>query len=262
MRFKKITFLISVLTTLFLAQTTHADLASQKAKLIFENAVETDLLAKWKNDVYKKSDAQISEQNKSMFRTLSDYKPRTGVGRRLDGISKETADLVLSSINQHPVVSEYNLFDRKNGMSIGFCFGRATYVHLTLLRMGLNKDAIKKIWAVGPMNAGGITWQFHVATIAKLDTGKWIVIDTYVQQTMSPEDWFKKLRATGNSKLRFYVSNPEKFSISLGEYSRVQMGLDLDADQDWYSHYFKDLMTWMGTKPLSDVGLHDLRPTK
>lgn len=239
---------------------TKASPASENAKALFTQLVSEDLLQVQRNDVYGKAEDQIKAQNEAMFQMLRDYQPRTEVAQRKDSVDRDFAALALASINQHPVVSEYNIFDRRNGMQIGFCFGRATYVHLALLRAGVNKDAIKKIWAVGPMKTGDITWQFHVGTMVKGPGDEWLVVDTFVRRVMTPQEWFATMQGIATDKtLRFYVTNPEKFSVSLGKYSRIELGLDLSSEQDWYSHYFKDLMTWMQAKPMSEVGLYDLR---
>lgn len=236
--------------------------SSQEAQGYFASLVSKDLLQVQVYETKGKSPSQIERMNEQNFKRLENYSPRPAHGR-VQTIPSEYADLVYYSINQHPIVSEYHLYDYRNGLQIGFCFGRAAYVHLALLRSGVNKRSIKKIWAVGPMNAGGIDWQFHVATIALLEDGQWYAIDTFQGQVKPVREWFRTMQGTAKDKsLRFYVTEPSKFSVSLGEYSRLELGLDLSEDQDWYSHYFKKLMNWTATKPLSDVGLYDLRTQK
>lgn len=233
--------------------------ASQEAQVYFDNLVSQDLLWLQSNETVGLSQAQIQKLNEDNFTRLENYEPRPAHGR-VQAISMEYADLVYESINQHPVVSDFRIYDYRNGLQIGFCFGRATYVHLALLRSGMNKRSIKKIWAVGPMETDGTEWQFHVATAVLAEDGEWYAIDTFQGQVVPVREWFKAMqRVATDDSLRFYVSEPSKFSVSLGEYSRVQLGLDLNEDQDWYSHYFKKLMEWMASKPLSDVGLYDLR---
>lgn len=248
---------LSLTTLSFSAFADHGD----QAAAWFANNVGADLLYVQRNDVAGRSAKEIKKMNDASFDMLNHFEPKA-VDGRVNSISRDFAELALSSINQHPVVSEYNLDNYPNGHQIGFCFGRATYVHIAMLRAGINKRSIKKIWAVGPMKTGDTHWQFHVATIVKADDGSWYVIDTFAGRIVTPEEWFKTMQGVALDKtLRFYVSEPGKFSVSLSTYDRIQLGLDLDKSQDWYSHYFKDLMTWMATKPLSDVGLYDLRKT-
>lgn len=232
---------------------------TDEAQLEFDKVVGADLLSLQRYEVSQKNPEQIRKMNEHTFSLLNSYVPRASADR-VQAISLDYAQLALTSINLNPVVSEYRIYDYRNGLSIGFCFGRATYVHLALLRAGVNKLSIKKIWAVGPMSTGDTDWQFHVATAVLAEDGKWYAIDTFVGQVMTVEAWFERMQKVAlNETLRFYVSSPSKFSVSLGTYSRVELGLDLNEEQDWYSHYFKNLMTWMATKPLADVGLYDLR---
>lgn len=254
------TFIFGLVVTLF--STTALANSSQEARDYFESLVSQDLLQVQAYETTGKTKSQVEKMNEANFQRLSDYSPRPTHGR-VYSIPLEYADDVYYSINQHPVVSEFRIYDYRNGHQIGFCFGRATYVHLVLLRSGMDKRSIKKIWAVGPMVTGDTEWQFHVATAVLAEDGQWYAIDTFQGRVVPVREWFRAMQEVATDKtLRFYVSEPSKFSVSLGEYSRIQLGLDLSADQDWYSHYFKKLMEWMSKKPLSDVGLYDLRTKK
>lgn len=225
-----------------------------------------DLLSYQETETSSLKELQINAINQQviddLYATPVDRLVRTTKGYRLNGLTKAWVDQVVESINRHPVVGYYQRekYNREN-VSIGFCFGRATYTHLALLKMGVNKDAIRKAWVVGTMKAGNIKWAFHVTTLVKdYSTNKWWAVDSVPGQVLELKDWyahFKKQDQKAN--LRLYVSSPNKFSVSLGEYSRVQMGLDLTREQDWYQHYFKDLMNWFTQDNLQSVGLKDLR---
>jgi hypothetical protein len=252
--------ILAGLTALLFSSASFASFAEDQAAKSFEELVDVDLLLLQQQEAHGSSAGDIRRLNQETLQKLKDFKITPSKSRRIDAISLDFGDLLLFSINQHPVVSEYNLYDYRDGMSIGFCFGRATYVHLALLMAGVNKAAIKKVWAVGPMSTGDTDWQFHVATVVKGLNDQWLAIDSFTGEVLPVESWFKKMQAVAkDNTLRLYASEPRKFSVSLGEYSRVQLGLDLSKDQDWYTHYFKKLMTWTATKPLSDVGLYDLR---
>ena len=205
---------------------------------------------------------QIEIANRQALAEINAYQTDRQVSGRVNALTHAQATQVLRSITRHPVVSDYE-YARYNrpGVEIGFCFGRATYVHLALLQMGVNKDSIKKIWAVGPMQTGQIAWDFHVATLVKSVEGKWLVIDTFVGTVMTVEEWMAEISriAQPGHRNRYYFSNPKKFSVSLGTYDRVQLGLDLTADQDWYRGYFSDLMKWFREGRLESVGLSRLK---
>jgi hypothetical protein len=232
------------------------DVSDAKQKQIestFSSLIEKDLLQVRKAELENirvrrlNVDRQIQLKNEAALLDLNAYRTERIVEGRMNSISRQQAQEILNSIYEHPVVSDYhyNKYNRP-GVEIGFCFGRAAYVHLALLKFGINKDSIKKVWAVGPMVTGETAWDFHVATIVKSTDGSWIVIDNFVGQIMTIEEWLtniSKLAQTGH-KVRYYFTEPKKFSVSLGDYDRVQLGLDLSKDQDWYKGYFTDLMKW------------------
>ncbi len=248
-----ILFVFNVFTTNALAN------ATTEAQEYFESLVNVDLLQFQSDETYTLNKSEVRKLNEENFQRLENFDPRPIKGR-VNSIPLDYADLVYDSINQHPVVSEFRIYDYRNGHQIGFCFGRATYVHLALIRSGVNKRSIKKIWAVGPMVTGDTAWQFHVATAVLADDGEWYAIDTFQGQVVPVRAWFKTMLGVAtDGSLRFYVTEPRKFSVSLGEYSRIELGLDLNEDQDWYTHYFKKLMKWTADESLESVGLYDLR---
>jgi hypothetical protein len=239
--------------------------AAEIDPLDFETPVGMDLLALQKLEAKAYSSEEIQKLNE---RTLEKFSHSTvtrevsdAKGERLNGINLEWAQKVMASIDRHPIVSSYQ-DDRysRPGVEIGFCFGRATYVHLALLKMGVNKDAIKKIWIVGPLQTN-VKWAFHVATMVKdAQSAEWYVIDNVPGQVLPVREWVKFLSGYDTQKLaRIYISEPQKFSVSIGEYNRVEMGLNLPVDKDWYQHYFVDLLHWFKTDSLESVGLQDLR---
>lgn len=177
-----------------------------------------------------------------------------------DAITPQQAQRLLNTINNHPVVgfNSYGFYNR-SGTEIGFCFGRAAYVHLALLRMGVKKDAIKKIWTIGE-TGGSVNWIFHVATVVRTTDGKWTAIDSYVGSLISANDWATQMRAmTTDGRKATFITSAEKFTPSLGKYSRVQLGLDLDRGTDWYQHYFRDLVDWFkGTDSLDFFENHGI----
>lgn len=233
----------------------------------FSYYVEADLLPIQQKNASRMSVSEMQKLNEKTLNELENYEPSkilvSQKGERLNSLSYAWANTVMKSIDQHPVVSSYQYSKYNNkGVEIGFCFGRATYVHIALLRMGVNKEAIKKIWAVGPMD-NGLNWAFHVATAVKGDqANQWWVIDNFPGKVLEARAWFNYMKPMStDQKLQVFITEPEKFSVSLGKYDRVQLGLDLSRQDDWYSSYFKDLMAWFaqGIEVLEQIGLRDLR---
>lgn len=258
-------FSILLLTSGASAQT----LCSQAQESIVrtqKGLVDVDLLALQARETRGQTPAAVQAMNDRALDQLECLEERPGTvhsngSRRVSRISRRTAQTVIDSIDLHPVVGSYQSSRyEKRDTAIGFCFGRATYVDLIARRMGVQKDSIRKLWVVGPMRSGGIDWAFHVTTLIRGENGEWLAIDNFPGRVLTAREWvayFQKMNREGN--LRAYVTAPEKFSASLGTYSRVQLGLDLPRNQDWYSHYFRDLMQWMKTSRLDTVGLSPLK---
>tara|TARA_B110001454_G_scaffold219099_1_gene249899 strand:+ start:6664 stop:7842 length:1179 start_codon:yes stop_codon:yes gene_type:complete len=191
----------------------------------------------------------VAELNDQTLKLLEAYRPDDDSDKRFDFLpSKDLGLKVLTSIEEHPVVAQYaaNKY-QQNGTEIGYCFGRGCYVDLMLMRLGVDRDSIKKIWAVGPMGAGEITWQFHIGHMVRLPDNTWIVIDNVPSYTevLEARAWGEHFKAENpDGKLRLYITDSDKFTPSLGKYDPVQLGLNINRNRDWYKGYFQDLKTW------------------
>lgn len=224
----------------------------------FSTLVSADLLKVQQQETAGKSKQQVELMNQKTFEMLDNYEVNSTI------VDNSRALKFIKSIDKHPVVSSaaYPKYNKKQGVEIGFCFGRAKYVHFALqLADKVEPKAIKKIWAVGPMEGDGINWAFHVATITKNKEGQWIAIDNFVGSVVGVEEWFDEIKQMStDGKIRVYVTEPDKFSVSLGAYDSIQKGLNLPVEQDWYSGYFQDLRKWLKdakANPIrwKDVGL-------
>ncbi len=193
----------------------------------------------------------IAELNEQTFKLLRDFSPDDPSDRRHDVLPPELAMAVLKSIGRHPVVGNDSKYQQK-GTNIGYCFGRGCYVDLMLMRLGVDRDSIKKIWAVGPMGAPGdsITWQFHIGHMVRTPDGKWLVIDNVPgsYRILDFEAWAQFFKSQNqNGDLRLFITDSDKFTPSLGAYDPVQLGLNMSRARDWYKGYFTDLMQWFRT---------------
>lgn len=129
---------------------------------------------------------------------------------------------------------------------IGFCFGRAMNVYIEALRMGLLKESVRKIWAVGTMKYENIFWSYHVAGIVRRSDGQWMAIDPEYDKPITIQQWYKEVKAMDvDNKLMIFTSPGKRF----GPYSdEAATPGELDPTQfdpkarDAYNSYFKDLM--------------------
>lgn len=223
--------------------------------------LEADLLTVQRQETDGKTPEQVSEMNRWTFEALAAEPLPGGFSGRVISIDPGTTTKIIASIGKHPVMqaaSSGRYSQRET--EIGYCFGRATYAHLALLKMGVDRDSIRKIWAVGEMK-GYVSWQFHVATIVRQKDGKWYAIDNFFgSHGLEVSQWFAGLQKQNKKgDLRVYITDPSKFSVSLGAYDNVQLGLKISKEQDWYRGYFQDLMTWFRTGTLESVGLSKLK---
>lgn len=204
--------------------------------------VNVDLISFRKRFLATSSADEIRQHNQRTFLSLS--RDMTSF-QRPTSISLAYAKNLHRSMFQHPVVGQEAIQYQRQTVKIGYCFGRATYAHLALLKLGLDPRSILKIWAVGPLQTATDAWDFHVATIARGPQGEWFAMDTYNETAIPVGQWmslFNSLSTDG--KVLFFVTEPSKFTAELGSYDRIQLGLDLNSGVDWYQNYFKDLMKW------------------
>ncbi len=246
----------------------------------FLNLVEVDLYSHRDREIQGKSVEQVRKMNEQTLAELNSFKiskKNLTHGTLLNSVSQDQADQLISTFDENPVTSmaNYSKYNRppNERTEIGYCFGRAAYMDLALRKLGVNEEAIKKIWVVGPMDTGSVNWGFHVATLVKSNTGPWLAVDNYPgYRALTAEKWVERMLREGraDAKLRFYVTEPQKFSVSLGRYTRTQMGLDMTSGQDWYRGFFNDLMSWMSecsgknesgrmASGLSCLGISDFR---
>jgi len=129
---------------------------------------------------------------------------------------------------------------------IGFCFGRAMNVYIEGLRMGLAKESIRKIWAVGSMKYNKIYWRYHVAGIVRRSDGQWMAIDPEYNRPITIQQWHKQVKAMdADGKLMIFTSAGKRFgpdsdeAASPGELDPTRHN---PRARDAYNGYFKDLM--------------------
>ena len=211
-----------------------------------------------REDLYSRREQEINDgvdfdlANGKLLESINSYSPTVSYGRA-PGISYQQARQLLDEVGRDnkSIISQPQ-YETSN--VLGLCFARAIFFHLMLLRYGVNKDSIKKIFVVGPMSGSGdIKWQFHTATIVKdSSSGKWWVLDTTFNDPISVTEWVRQMKGRSEDttyrvlrsnlvdktkSLRFYITEPEKIGPSGWEYN-IQSGGLFDP---FYNGYFKDV---------------------
>jgi hypothetical protein len=185
----------------------------------------------------------MQERNAEMLVKLDQLAPAHETPGKITSITAEEARSVLEAIRSNPVVSDQgaHTYDSMAG-TIGYCFGRATFVHLELLRRGVAPESIAKIFAVGSMRYGGLYWEFHVATMVRAQDGGWWTIDGLSKENLKLADWMKQVQGWDvdpeNPRVRFYLADAAKFQPIPGTYNIQRMHAPL------YGTYFVDLENW------------------
>lgn len=145
------------------------------------------------------------------------------------GADAKTIEAVYHELVENPVtrVDAVTRYDKRG--DVGFCFGRALWVHYRLLRRGIPPAQIAKIFAVGKLRYKKQLWDFHMATLVKGADGKWWAIDSLFEKPLPDDEWRKRAWTFGASQtapeVRFYVTDPRKFQPAYPAYERKTLTL-------------------------------------
>ncbi len=96
-----------------------------------------------------------------------------------DGLTADERKQLFVTASQNPVANLDVVTKYDPQGIIGFCFGRATTVHLTARKMGLKQSSIRKLFIIGDLrsNPARPEWRFHVTTLVKGTDRKWHAVD-------------------------------------------------------------------------------------
>jgi len=145
-------------------------------------------------DIQKSSNKEaIAEWNQRVLRDLNQVSGTMGV-------SEAQRQAIMDRLLNNPVtdlrnVSKYDSIREDPGKTWGFCFGRAMAAHFFARDEGVERQSIRKIWAVGTMQNGDDKWGYHVATMLRGDDAHWYVLDPRTaNKPMLVEDWVKAMQ--------------------------------------------------------------------
>lgn len=231
----------------------------QRAEVIeAENKVSKDLTPAEQN---KHISARLQAANRDLLKMLdgpsnTDDRTESFDTDKATSVTEEQARQIFNLIKEHPVVGDKaTLAYDTPSRQIGYCFGRAAFVHAELLRRGVRPSSIGKVFAVGGLLYQRSGWNFHVATIVRRRTGGWIVIDPLINDVSQIENWARMVLSWSedpqNSRLRFYFSDPVKFQPVPGNYSEKSLMAP------YYHGYFKDMIKWFDSHPIGKLDKFD-----
>ncbi len=189
---------------------------------------------------------QVNAHNRSVQKALEEPLPEINTTLAL-AVTKKQADLVVDSEQHHPVVGGANYSQYDPTGCLGFCFGRATIVHLEAIRRKVHPSALRKIWVVGSMNQR--TWDYHVTTIVKAADQSWWSLDSNHGEALPVKEWIAlQAKDSDDGKLMVFVSDARRFSpFTPQQYS--PMDLLGDGETDFYNHFFRDYLNYTARQP-------------
>lgn len=194
---------------------------------------------------------KIHQTNRQVIRDIEQIELNQD-SKRVTALSEKELRKLLNYAIHHPVagLKALNKYD-PNG-EIGFCFGRALFIHLELLRRGVDKESIKKVFVVGemlevdPVTNKQTVWQFHVATSVKGTDGQWWVIDPSYG-LFELRDWYRYMKKMAvQGRISVFNTPLSKIGPSAWEYNTKPGGL-MDP---YYNNYFKDLFASFKQAPV------------
>ncbi len=232
--------LFSILLTMGFAQ----DLPHWK-QVARENLYDWD----WNRQNQSQFDSKLMHQKNRLAIQEIESQEMNHDGSRVTGLKVREIEKLHNYSIHHPIAGMSALAKYDPTNEIGFCFGRALFVHLELLRRGVSKDSIKKVFVVGDiveqLNGQEIKWQFHVATAVRDTQGEWWVIDP-AYRLMKIRDWYRFVRQMAtDQKLSLFVTPTSKIGPTAWEYNVLEGGL-LDP---FYNNYFRDLFEYFKRNP-------------
>lgn len=250
MTFFRLLFL--TLFTAFVALAASDDQVFEKASPPLFSLFDTDLLQAYQDEVTllkkhnpDKASLSAALQSHNLISLQELYKKRASPTAL--GLDFADVNTILNSMKGHPIIGLEAMKTYDPTGQIGFCFGRATYVHLELLQHKVDSTRIIKIFAVGGLDVDGNAWDFHVATATQDNQGTWWVIDSLFNQLTPIADWMYEVgRWDANKRypmMRFYFTNAAKFQVLPGSYDSENFHSPL------YQTYFDDLKHWFSEKP-------------
>jgi hypothetical protein len=200
--------------------------------------------------------SRIKARNKKFLEGLKSEPLPVGDTGGAQAHAIKHAGEILNSISEHPVVGDSALhrYDRDE-FNVGFCFGRAAYAHIELLRKGVHPKRIGKVFAIGKFQFGKAAWDFHVTTVVRGPKNEWWAIDRATSTQIEPiEVWMSQVERLSTHAthplVRFYFSDAVKFHPLYGAYGADNLYFP------YFNNYFVDLARWFDDHPVLQVSFH------
>lgn len=234
-------------TSLFFVLALSPQVFSQTDRREWRQTIREDLFQKYQNEIslFGQDPKRMKALNEKLMAELNHRTvPRDPV--RAPFITLEQAEAIMAEARNHPVVGAAGRMKYDPESRMGFCFGRAAFTHLELLRRGVLKESIHKAFVVGEMHTGSIVWRYHVTTIVRGPGGSWIAMDPIFEAPLELNEWYKRmLTFSKTGAVRLYVTHPSKIGPNGWEYNLKPGGLTHPE----YNNYFMDMFKTFKSLP-------------
>jgi len=191
------------------------------------------ITTEWKVNGDKSGDVKVlrAKQNKFFHDRIEELNAPTIAALEKSAVPatdrRAIAEKVLATIAASPVAKVENVMTYDRTGQVGFCFGRAMYVHYLLLQAGVKPEEVARIFVLGDLRVGELMWKFHTAILVRDPRDGYLVVDPLQPKPMGYRDWMKANAALEikepNSRARFYVTDPRKFLPAYGKYDLAQL---------------------------------------
>ena len=187
----------------------------QKGVVPYSYPLETDLIALFSSTYTRHAHKFWKPKNEALAKVLQ----TNAVAGAADA---ELIELVYRDLVENAVAKEQNApqFDPKG--DLGFCFGRALWVHHLLRKKQITQADIAKLFVVGKLNYRDLMWDFHVATLVRGKDKTWWAIDSLYEKPLPAAEWMTRAEKLGANKKRpelfFALTDPRKFQAGHGSY--------------------------------------------
>ncbi|MCX6124263.1 MAG: hypothetical protein NTV34_05870 [Proteobacteria bacterium] len=223
------------------------------AGFAFSNGLEENLAAVYKSELAAidllwradkknpsapKNQTQRNEVNQFYFDRISKLNADTMIAANKplesnqktvskdSGYSKVIQE-VFRFVKDHPLDQAVEVDKIDPSGQIGFCFGRALFLHYLLLKRGVNQNHIAKIFLLGSLFYEQRMWNFHVVVVVKDKILGAVVLDPLQAKPMELPEWQKEALKMDIKqrfpRARFYVTDPRKFLTENGKYDLNQI---------------------------------------
>ena len=115
-------------------------------------------------------------------------------------------------------------------------------MHLYAQKMGLAKDRIRKVFAVGKLRSGTTSWRYHVTTAIRDGAGLWWAVDPIAGRPMKIEDWYAAIREKYDPQLSMRLFSTPARQISPNLDSQLGRGSQSRCFDPPTSEFYEELI--------------------